>query len=200
MKRTLLLVLLLLPALALSARGPRFSYGLEWGYTGTFLRTHQYNYIYSEGARIVDNDAFWWYYSNGSVLADVGLDLGDKVNLSVYSGLLGVYSRRWMVPIELRTRWCPNGLENNGPLAHLGTSITIPTSTLQESTLRINAGGGYRFCVYRHLSVDFLMCLVVTGDHDLIRDPDTDFYVPSKNITKNYSQYWGVNMSVAINF
>ena len=200
MRRILATAVLLLFALGLQARGPRLSYGLEWGYTGTFLRTYQYNYIYSAGSRIIENDAVWWYYSNGGVLADVGLDLGSHVNLSVYSGLLGVYSRRWMVPVELRTRWCPLGLDSNGPVAHLGAALTFPTTTLRETSGRINAGGGYRVIVYKDISVDFLLSAVVTSDHDLIPDPDTSYHVPSRDISRNYAEYWGVNFSVAINF
>jgi hypothetical protein len=200
MKRLLLPALIILLALPLQARAPRISYGLEWGYTGTFLRTHQYNYIYSAGSRVIDNDSFWWYYSNGTVLANAGLDLGSKVNMSVYSGLLGVYSRRWMVPVELRTRWCPSGLDQNGLVTHLGIAATFPVTTLQETSGRINIGAGYRVMVYRHISIDFLMSAVVTADHDLIRDPDTEYYVPRMNITRNYSEYWGINVSAAINF
>ena len=200
MKHLLLPALLVLLAAPLQARVPRISYGLEWGYTGTFLRTHQYNYIYSAGSRVIDNDSFWWYYSNGTVLANAGLDLGSKVNMSVYSGLLGVYSRRWMVPVELRTRWCPLGLDQNGLVAHLGIAATFPVTTLQETSGRINIGAGYRVMVYRHISIDFLMSAVVTADHDLIRDPDTEYYVPRMNITRNYSEYWGINVSAAINF
>lgn len=200
MKRLLLPALIILLAVPLQARAPRISYGLEWGYTGTFLRTHQYNYIYSAGSRVIDNDSFWWYYSNGTVLANAGLDLGSKVNMSVYSGLLGVYSRRWMVPVELRTRWCPSGLDQNGLVTHLGIAATFPVTTLQETSGRINIGAGYRVMVYRHISIDFLMSAVVTADHDLIRDPDTEYYVPRMNITRNYSEYWGINVSAAINF
>ena len=200
MKHLLLPALLVLLAAPLQARVPRISYGLEWGYTGTFLRTHQYNYIYSAGSRVIDNDSFWWYYSNGTVLANAGLDLGSKVNMSVYSGLLGVYSRRWMVPVELRTRWCPSGLDQNGLVTHLGIAATFPVTTLQETSGRINIGAGYRVMVYRHISIDFLMSAVVTADHDLIRDPDTEYYVPRMNITRNYSEYWGINVSAAINF
>ena len=200
MKRLLLPALIILLAVPLQARAPRISYGLEWGYTGTFLRTHQYNYIYSAGSRVIDNDSFWWYYSNGTVLANAGLDLGSKVNMSVYSGLLGVYSRRWMVPVELRTRWCPSGLDQNGLVTHLGIAATFPVTTLQETSCRINIGAGYRVMVYRHISIDFLMSAVVTADHDLIRDPDTEYYVPRMNITRNYSEYWGINVSAAINF
>ena len=200
MKKILITLALLVAALPLEAAWPRISYGLEWGYTGTFLRTYQYNYIYSEGARVIENEAVLWYYSNGSVLADVGVDLGKNVKMSVYSGLLGVYSRRWMVPLELRARWCPSGLDGNGLVTHLGTSVTFPTKPLRESSFRVNLGAGYRVNVYRHINVDFLMSFTLTGDHDLIRDPDTEYHVPSKDISRNYSQYWGINAAVAINF
>ena len=200
MRKVLIVISLLLVAIPLGARIPKFSYGLEWGYTGTFLRTYQYNYIYSEGARIIENDAVLWYYSNGSVLANAGIDLGRNVNLSVYSGLLGVYSRRWMVPVELRTRWCPMGLEANGLVTHLGAALAFPTKPIQETCARVNIGAGYRVHVYKHISADFLMSFVLTTDHDSINDPDTGYYVPTKDITKNYAEYWGVGISAAINF
>jgi len=179
---------------------PKLGFGLEWGYTGTFLRSHQYNYIYSAGSRIIDNGSEWWYYSNGSVLANVGVDLTKTFNLSAYSGLLGVYSSRWMIPVELRARWCPSGLENDGFIAHTGVAATFPTETLKDMAGRLNIGGGYRVMVYRHISVDFLFSANATLDHDLIKDPDTGQHILSSDITRNLSEYWGLNLSVAINF
>lgn len=200
MKKFLTILALALCACSASAWTPRFSYGLEWGYTGTFLKTHQYNYIYSAGSRIVDNGAYPWYYSNGSVLANVGLDVSSHINLSVYSGLLGVYSRRWFVPVEFRTRWCPGGLDNDGPVFHAGEAVAFPTTTLRETASRTTLGGGYRFMVYRHISVDFLLSFNLSTDHDRIIDPDTGEYVSRTVMTSNNSQYWGINISAAINF
>ncbi len=200
MKKLLLTAILILQASVLLAWKPKPSFGLEWGYTGTFLRTHQYNYIYSAGSRIIDNGSNWWYYSNGSVLAGAGLDVSRTVNLSVYSGLLGVYSHRWMVPVELRTSWCPAGLEEDGLITHAGVAATFPTSTLMETTARINLGAGRRFKVYRHISVDFQMSFNLTLDHDIIHDPDTHAYILPDKTVRNYSEYWGVNISAALNF
>lgn len=200
MKKALTIILaLLLMASGMHAR-PRFSYGLEWGYTGTFLKTWQYNYIYSSGSRIVDNSEAWRYFSNGSILACIGADLGNKVNLSAYSGLLGVYSRRWMVPVELRARWCPAGLSENGPVLHLGGAAAFPTASLYETAARINLGGGYRVKVYGNTCVDFLLSFQVCSDHESITDPDTGMYVPTRDITLNLVEYWGLNFSVALNF
>ena len=128
MKRTLLILTLALCALCLQARTPRLSYGLEWGYTGSFLRHCDYSFICSEGYRIVEHEDQWRYFSNGSVLANVGLDLTRSVNLSVYSGLLGVWARRWMVPVELRARYCPAGLHADGLVCHAGAALNFPTN------------------------------------------------------------------------
>ena len=200
MKKLLSIILLATLSLGAAAWTPRISYGLEWGYTGTFLKTWQYNYIYSAGSRLFDNGSSWRYFSNGSFLADAGLDISPKVNLSVYSGILGVYSRRWMVPVELRARWCPAGLEENGPLLYSGAAVTFPTSTLMETSGRLNIGGGYRVKIYRHITADLLMAFHFTFDHDIIYDPDTDMPVPRTDMVSNLSEFWGLNVSFAINF
>ncbi len=201
MKKVLLtLFLVLFACQGLSAWRPRPSFGLEWGYTGTALKTWQHNYIYSSGARIVDNDRTWRYFSNGSVLACAGLDLGSRVNVSLYSGLIGVYSQRWMIPLELRGRWCPSGLCSNGPLLHAGIAAAFPTASLYETTARVNLGAGYRVNVHSAKCVDFLLSLQVCGDHESIRDPDTRYYVPAEDIFSNFAEYWALNVSVALNF
>ena len=200
MKKFLLISVLALFTASASAWTPKFGFGLEWGYTGTFLRTYQYNYIYSAGSRIIEDGAYPWYYSNGSVLANVGLDVSSQINVSVYSGLLGVYSRRWFVPVELRTRWCPKGLEHDGPIFHAGAAVAFPTTTLMETGSRTTIGGGYRFAVYKHISVDFLASFNLSTDHNLITDPDTGEYVGRSQIASNNCQYWAINLSAAINF
>ena len=196
---TLILSLLLLSS-ALMAMRPRFSYGLEWGYTGTFLNTWQENYIYSSGSRIVDNSGVWRYFSNGSLLACAGLDLTEKLNLSLYSGIHGVYFKRRMVPLELRARWCPSGLEGNGLVTCLGAAAMFPTAAIYSVSPRINAGAGYRVNVYKSICVDFLLSFAVSGDHRSIIDPDTSTPVPEEDITRNTAQYWGISFSVALNF
>ena len=200
MKRLASILLLIAVSAAAWAWTPRISYGLEWGYTGSPLKTHQYSYIYSAGSRITDNGAQWRYFSNGSLLAGAGLDVSSKVNLSLYSGLVGVYSERWMVPLELRARWCPKGLTAGGPIAHAGAAAMFPTSSLLETAGRINVGGGWRCMVYKHISIDLLLSLNATLDHDILYDPDTRVPIMSSDIMRNYSEYWGVNFSLAINF
>ena len=200
MKKLLLVILLLSQAVLLRAWQPRFSYGLEWGYTATFLKSSQHNFICNEGYRIIDEASAACFYSNGAVMAFGGADLFDVLNVSFGSGVLGVYSRRWVVPLELRAKWCPAGLRSNGFLLQAASAVTFPTTSLHESGIRALAGVGYRIALYRNLSLDLLLSWNFTLDHENITDPDTKNSVPRWMITPNTTEYQGVNFSVALNF
>ena len=54
--------------------------------------------------------------------------------------------------------------------------------------------------VFRDISVDFLLSMSITGDHDLIIDPDLGYHIPMNDISYNFSEYWGLNFSIALNF
>ena len=200
MKKKLLILILLACSVDALAWKPGLSYGLEWGYTASFLRTIRYSYICSDGYRITDNSSEVNYFSNGSILANAGVDVLPKLNVSVYSGLIGVWSDRWMVPVELRLRFCPAGLYSDGFVYSLGTSANFPTSTLRETCLRASAGAGYRVAVFRVLSVDFLLSVGYCTDHDQIKDVISGETVFHYNITHNDAGYLGVSLSAAINF
>ena len=200
-KKTLLAIILLLAASQLSmAWKPRISYGLEWGYSATFLKTAQHNFICAEGYRIIDNPESWRYFSNGTIIAGAGIDLGNHFNLSLNSGILGVYSKRWVIPAELRVKYCPAGLLSDGFLLQAGGGAVFPTSVLHETGVRGLAGCGYRIAVYKSISIDILLSATFTLDHERILDPDTGQYVYRSDITANTAEYYAVNLSLAINF
>ena len=200
MKRLLPVLLLILLSMPARAAWPRFSFGLEWGYTATFLKTSQHNYICSEGYRIIENPVSWRYFSNGSVLVNAGADIGKYINLSVYSGLQGVYSKRWVVPAMLRIRWCPAGLASDGFLFMAGSGATFPTKVLRETGMESQLGVGYRLALIKGLSVDILFSYNFTLDSENIVDPDTRTYVRRSLMTTNSTEYQAVNLSVALNF
>ena len=182
------------------AFNPRLSYGLEWGYTATFYKASQHNFICSEGYRIIENPDNRSFFSNGTVLANVGMDLNSVLNASFHTGLIGVYSRRWMVPLELRATCCPSGLHADGALFQAGTALLIPTTELYTPAFGARLGGGYRLAVYRNFSVDLLLSFTFTLDHESITDPDTLQSVPAADIKRNSSEYYGLNLSLAVNF
>lgn len=200
MKKLALILLFLACSVKLPAQGLNVSYGLEWGYTASFFRTVRYSYVCSDGYRIVDNSSSFNYFSNGTILANVGLDLLPKLNLSLYSGLEGIWSDRWVVPVELRLRFCPAGLYENGFICSLGSSVNFPTKTLRETCMRASAGAGYRVAIYKDISMDFLLSVGYSTDHDQIKDPISGEIVTYSNISHNDSGYLGISLSAAINF
>lgn len=190
---------LLLPQLA-GAWTPRFSYGLEWGYTGTFLKTAQHNFICNEGYRIIENPTVLRYFSNGLVMAGAGADLGNNLNLSVYSGVQGIYSERLAIPLEMRVKWCPGGLHADGLLLMAGSGLSFPVKYPRETGFIAQAGGGYRIVLNRTMSVDLTARWNFTLDHEDIIDPDTRRTVPRSLISSNTAEYQAINLSIALNF
>ncbi len=201
MKKLLAIVILVaLSSFQLKAGMPHISFGAEWGYTGTFLKTSQHNFICSEGYRIIENPVSGRYFSNGSVLVNAGVDVSGKINLSVYSGLQGVYSHRWVVPVMMRMRWCPAGLDSDGFLLFAGGGATFPTTVLRETGAESQLGVGYRVALFKGISVDLLLSWNVTLDSETIIDPDTRMPVPRNKMTTNTTEYQGINISLALNF
>ncbi len=200
MKRLPLVLLLILSPLVLRAGMPRITWGLEWGYTATILKTSQHNFVCDEGYRIIENPVSWRYFSNGSVLACAGADITEHINLSAYTGLQGVYSRRWVVPAMLRMKWSPAGLRSDGFMLVAGGGLTFPTTVLRETGMETQAGVAYRIALIRGLSLDLLLTWNFTLDWENITDPDTRQWVPRSKITNNSTEYQALNLSIALNF
>lgn len=200
--RKLLSLIALLICSSVSSRAftPRVSYGLEWGYTSTFYKSSHYNFVCAEGYRIIENPDSWRYFSNGSLLAKLGMDMTPDLNASLCSGLIGVYSRRWAVPLEMRLSYCPSGLHRDGGIFQAGGAFLIPGQGMPSPGFRALLGGGYRLALFGNFSIDLLLSLNFTLDHDLLSDPDTGGVVPSADITKNSSEYYALNLSLAVNF
>ena len=201
MRKLVLAAVMLITASQISmAWKPRISYGMEWGYSATFLKTAQHNFICEEGYRIVDNPESNRYLSNGTIMFNAGTDLGNHFNVSACTGILGVYAKRWVIPMELRVKYLPAGVQCNGFLLQAAGGAEFPTSVLHETGLRGLLGCGYRLAVYKSISVDVLLSATVTLDHERILDPDTAEYVSRAKITANTAEYYAVNLSLAINF
>ena len=75
----------------------RFHFGLEWGYGQGIYSYSHINIISQEGYRINETSLGFWRKSNGEVLAKIGYDLHEKVNLSLCAG--------WTDAEVLEARW-----------------------------------------------------------------------------------------------
>lgn len=66
--------------------------------------------------------------------------------------------------------------------------------------MRASAGAGYRVAIYKDISMDFLLSVGYSTDHDQIKDPISGEIVTYSNISHNDSGYLGISLSAAINF
>ena len=76
MRRGFLVISILMMSscfLAAGGRGqsmdaPRFTYGIEWSYIGTFFNHFHHNYITSDGYRENELDSYFSYRNNAQIL------------------------------------------------------------------------------------------------------------------------------------
>ena len=76
-----------------SMDAPRFTYGIEWSYIGTFFNHFHHNYITSDGYRENEQDSYFSYRNNAQILLNAGCNISKRFNLSIYAGYGGLYGK-----------------------------------------------------------------------------------------------------------
>lgn len=207
-RRKLLTIILLLASLSASARVlpdgwffQRFRLGVEWGYSQCFLLFHSYNYISEEGSRFYDQTSELHLQPNGLILGYIGMDLGERLNLSLYGGYLGVGRDNRLFPIMLRGSWFPRGTHDDGGLffAQAGPALHGFPEGRKVAWLG-SLGGGYRFRLSDDCFLDLLGGIKILYDHPLIPNPEGPGHVPARNIRKNDAGYCALDLTISVSF
>lgn len=205
MKRGLTIIIMVL-LLGFSAAGrtpscssPRFTFGCQWDYCGTFLvGINQYFYA-PEGFReaIISNDLT--YVNNGESAIHAGYNFNDNWNLSLYIGYTAAGKYHRAVPVSLRaTRYF-----GDDPLKDrwfgfmdLGSGVSIRTDPREIYTGKI--GGGYRMSLSKYTKLDFIMSL-----RTIYTYPDLIYYneiIPDKDISRNYGYVCSLCFGIGVTF
>lgn len=209
MKKFLLISTMILLSLGLSARGRgsqfarKMQFGVEWGYTQTYYKFHHYNIVSAEGYRINEDTDGFFFHPNGSLLANLGYDLTDRLNIAVYSGYLGLADNCRVFPISLRASIFPhNNMYDDGFFSYLegGVGFRVPTLEKHEAAYFISAGEAYRIKLTPYCNLDFLLSLRLCFDRPMIPNPDGNGYVSRHNIRRNSARYHALSFSIALNF
>lgn len=202
MKRTVCAIffLALVSLLDCRAASPDFSFGVEWGYSISLLKAHHINYLDADGSRVSEQDVTTRSYSNANVLASVGLNLGDKTNISICSGYMGVEDNVRVIPALLRVSFAPRGLKSSGFVASIegGAGMNV---LYNDQILGLGGiGAGYRIGLSGKFSIDLKMYLRASYDHPNIYDPTYYGFVPKDRITINQAGYGSAGITVMVNF
>ena len=207
-RRKLLTIILLLSSLSVSARVlpngfffDRFRMGVEWGYSQCFLLVHSYNYISEEGSRFYDETRDFHLQPNGLILGYIGMDLGERFNLSLYGGYLGVGRDNRLFPVLLRGSWFPRGTRDDGGLFFLQAGPALHGFPEGRKVAWLGSlGGGYRIRLSDDCFLDLLGGLKLLYDHPLIPNPEGPGHVPARNIRKNNAGYCALDLTISVSF
>ncbi|MBE6250071.1 MAG: hypothetical protein E7111_00270 [Bacteroidales bacterium] len=178
---------------------PRFTYGGECSYIGSFLSgKHQYFYA-PEGFREEIRENYIEYHTNTEAGVHIGYNFNPNWNLSLHIGYTRLGKWHPAIPVTLRaTRYFgtdPNKDRWFG-FVDFGSGVSIKDRPQEIITGKI--GGGYRLSLSRCTKLDFIISFRLTYTH-----PDVVFYdeIISRDQTITNNAYIsGLSFGIGITF
>ena len=204
MKKRIAIIFILMLACSLALcqeQRSRFHWGMEWGYGASAFKYWSNNYFDAKvGFRIWDEGHEFAFVPNAYAGLYAGFDLGRKLYLSLFSGTMGIYSDRRVIPLGLRATYAFKGQDSQGVLAYLGGGLCFHDFSIAAPGQYLQLGGGYRIKLGRSMDMDLLAHLRACDDHPSIWDEEDGAYVQKDNIRKNLAAYISFELGVAIRF
>lgn len=138
---------------------PLFTYGIEWSYVSTFNITAHLNYISIDGPRVDYRYSTFGFIANGQLFANAGINVTEKVNLSLYLGYTGIYSGTGMfIPVSLRaTRTFGKSTKAGRWLAYAEAGGGMNVRGIKKISFIGKVGGGYGIRLDRRRNLNFLI-------------------------------------------
>ncbi len=204
MKKLTAITVILMLACSLAycqERPSRFHWGVEWGYGASGFMYWSNNYFDAKvGYRIWDEGHEFAFVPNAYAGLYAGFDLGRRINLSLFSGTMGIYSDRQVIPLGLRATYAFRGQDSQGALAFLGGGLCFHDLFVSAPGQYLQLGGGYRIKLGGKMDMDLLAHLRACDDHPPIWDEENGSYVDAANIRKNLAVYTSFEVGVAFRF
>lgn len=203
---SLLLVIIQLPSAAqpgskvLGEGKMHIRYGVEWGYSATFLNNfHSVYFDPDAGYRIDQKGTDFFLYSNGYVSAKAGVELFRHYSATIIAGYAGIKQDRRIVPVSLRAGYHFNSYDTSGSMVFIEGGAGL--HPLEETaSFLYKAGFGYRVMMSRKSSLDFMASVYLAGDHPGIYNQDIPGYIPGILVRRSDACYAAISFSIAINF
>lgn len=207
MRRALLLLLLSLAAVNMSAQDTdntwKLHFGVEWGYGHGIYSYRHINIISQEGYRINETAHEYFGKPKGQILAKIGYDIHEKVNMTLCAGWSGLSDACQAYPLLLRVSFSPKGLYNEGFFTYIDGGIGFRSEVEGYSRPVIpmfDGGEGYRLWLTPNFCLDVMLSLRAAFDSPLVKDPEGPGTVQKENIRHNVAEHYSINMSIALSF
>lgn len=182
-------------------QGSRVEFGVEWGYTGTFLHKYHNDYIDStDGYRIDVRDTDYLLYSNAFMQAGVQFEAAKHYALALNAGFAGVFQERRMFPILLRFSYFFRSFQEDGvfAMAEAGKAFVFDDKVLKNNIARL--GAGYRISLSSKNSIDFKSFVQLATDHPDIYNMNLGHKVQPAYLNCSDSYYGALVFSLALSF
>ena len=166
----------------------RFTWGLEWAYSGVCLDSHVFNYHSTDGVRVQDTDSVLEIKSCGIILANAGVNIGDHWTAGFYTGYTAVYEARKVIPYSLRATYFFKGNQSDGMKVFLdaGSAYPLKGTFNKKPVFIVKAGTGYRIPIYKSFCLDGFFALQYAADHPFeVRDKYTHMLVPPHDLKRS---------------
>lgn len=202
MRRSLLITLALLSCTLLPAQERSFlRVGIEWGYGTSPYKYWNKNYMDAEvGYRVWDESHESAFYPNAFAGLSLGADISDRLNLAAWTGIMGVYKHRRVMPLGMRLSFFSNGQKNSGMMYFLDGGAGFPDFFESPLLYFASLGSGYRVALSRIFDLDLTFRIRGCYDHPPLWDAEDQIYVEQSNIRKNIAIYGSAEFGIAFSF
>ncbi len=177
----------------------RFTYGLEWGYVATIVSGWHNYFIAPEGYRMETKGGRFGLTSNADMYMNVGYNMSEKWNISLFLGYEGIAEFHKAVPVSLRmTRYSdekPNG-DRWFSFIDAGSGIIIKREP--QGLLTGKVGAGYSMSLSEYASLDFFLSARYVHAHSQIIYYNT--YIPLSKTDRNMAYAVAISLGMALKF
>lgn len=179
-------------------RSCRFTFGAEWNYIGSFHCGIHHNFFSEEGYRVDLNHTSFGYKSNGDIYLHAGIDLREKWNISLYTGLAGVYDIGKIIPMSVRaTRYFKANVMGDRWFSFLDAGSGVCIKKEPQATLVGKVGAGYRIALSPVSSLDFILAYRMTLTHPEIIYDGYEVLINMTNRNNAYISAISIGLSLS---
>ncbi len=202
MRKLLIIISLVLIPLGLMSKekaSRHFTYGVEWNYIASFHCGVHHNFFSEEGYRVNLNQQSFDFESNGEVNLHCGYNIKDNWNISLYSGIVGIYDIGKSVPVSFRfTRFFKEDRRGDRWLCYLDAGSGICLKKNPQMIAVGKVGGGYRLSLSNTSKMDLLFAYRMSLTHpQIVFD---GYSVPSDMTNRNNAYVSALSIGISLTF
>lgn len=175
----------------------RITFGAEWGYVASIHCGLHHNFFSDIGYRVDMRSHEIAYISNGDVYVHLGCNVNHNWNLSLYTGIAGVYDLHKIVPVSIRaTRYLNPSPKGDRWFLFLDGGSGLSLTSHPQATANGKLGAGYRISLSPATKLDFSISYRMTLTHPTV---EYDGYIVDiSRVNRNNGYVSGIALSMSL--